>query len=59
MLNICLYLKLIGQLYDMYFIFYLCNKLINDKIFCLVLFIFFEYFEGKYKNVFFVDLYGF
>lgn len=42
----------------MYFIFYLCNKLINDKIFCLVLFIFFEYFEGKYKkNLFFLLIY--
>lgn len=39
-----------GQLHDMYFIFHLRNKLINDKIFCSVSFTFFEYFEGKYKK---------
>lgn len=50
-----------GQLHDMYFIFHLRNKLINDKIFCSVSFTFFEYFEGKYKkknNASFVDPYG-
>lgn len=60
MLNIYSYLKPIGQLHDMYFIFHLRNKLINDKIFCSLSFTFFEYFEGKYKKnpASIVDPYG-